>query len=176
MSLIRVFSALTKTEIGSCWLSYRPDSCCAAVFRTGSCFTRRLANSWVPIHNGSPRQESAAILAFILSHDNEPVVLDQPEDDLDNHLIYDLIVGQCLNTKFKRQLIIVTHNLNIVVNGDADMVIAMDFRCGQCVVPPEGTGCLQDASVRSEICNVIEGGEQAFRNHYKRLVRDNRHA
>ena len=87
--------------------------------------------SWLPADNleitygpdsqrlqeGSPGQKNATLLAFILSYGEEPLLLDQPEDDLDNELISDLIVQQLRQTKTKRQVIVVTHNANIVVNG-----------------------------------------------------------
>jgi energy-coupling factor transporter ATP-binding protein EcfA2 len=138
---------------------------------------RRPGNDqFMSIEQGSPGQKSAAVLAFLLSHGNEPIVLDQPEDDLDNHLIYDLIVHQIRQGKRQRQVIVVTHNPNIVVNGDAEMVIAMDYRGGQCVVLGSGTGCLQNWGVRQEICRVMEGGARAFEDRYRRihLVAENR--
>ena len=131
---------------------------------------------FVPIEHGSPGQKSAAVLAFLLSHGDEPIVLDQPEDDLDNHLIYDLIVRQIRASKQGRQIVLATHNPNIVVNGDAEMVISMDQRSGQCVVVDDGSGCLQDPGVRAEICRVMEGGRQAFERRYRRLVEGPRHA
>ena len=80
------------------------------------------------------------MLAFLLAHGAEPLVLDQPEDDLDNHLIYDLVVRQIRENKLRRQIIVVTHNPNIVVNGDAEMLHAMEFaaRQGQCVISGVG--------------------------------------
>ena len=86
-----------------------------------------------PINQASAGQRSAAMLAFLLAHGDEPLVLDQPEGDLDNHLIYDLIVRQIREQKLKRQIIVVTHNPNLVVNGDAEMVHVLDFH-GQCYV------------------------------------------
>ena len=139
-------------------------------------YRRTGADEFVPIEQGSPGQKSAAILAFLLSHGDEPIVLDQPEDDLDNHLIHDLIVQQIRLSKRRRQVILATHNPNIVVNGDAEMVIAMDHRAGQCVVVGDGSGCLQDRCVRDEICRVMEGGRQAFEHRYRRLLEDPRHA
>jgi len=127
---------------------------------------------FVPIEQGSPGQKSAAILAFLLSHGKEPLVLDQPEDDLDNHLTYDLIVHQIRQNKRRRQVIAATHNPNIVVNGDAEMVIAMDHRGGQCVLVRQSTGCLQETGVRDEVCRVMEGGRQAFEARYKRLLEE----
>lgn len=123
----------------------------------------------VPIAQGSPGQKSAAMLAFLLSHGDDPIVLDQPEDDLDNHLIYDLIVRQLRASKRARQVIVATHNPNVVVNGDAEMVISMEHCNGQCVVVDKGTGSLQDRGVRDEVCRVMEGGRQAFKRRYRLL-------
>ncbi|MFC4259617.1 TrlF family AAA-like ATPase [Marinobacter lacisalsi] len=125
---------------------------------------------WRPITQGSQGQRSAALLAFLLAFGKEPLVLDQPEDDLDNHLIYDLIVRQIRANKQRRQLIIVTHNPNVVVNGDAEMVHAFDFLGGQCGVVQKGA--LQEKSLRDEVCRVMEGGLEAFSRRWARLGRE----
>jgi predicted ATPase len=127
-------------------------------------------NDWASIEQGSPGQQTAAILAFLMSHGSEPMILDQPEDDLDNHLIYDLIVRQIRQSKQRRQIIIATHNANIVVNGDAEMVIAMASKHGQCVINDVASGALQECAVRDEVCNVMEGGRDAFLKRYQRIV------
>lgn len=124
-------------------------------------------NAWQPISRGSQGQRSAALLAFLLAFGEEPIVLDQPEDDLDNHLIYDLIVRQIRQNKLRRQLIIVTHNPNVVVNGDAELVHVMEFGRGQCFV--QQSGALQESAVRREVCRVMEGGHEAFSRRWKRL-------
>lgn len=121
------------------------------------------------IGQASAGQRAAAMLAFLLAHGNEPLVLDQPEDDLDNHLIYGLVVQQIRSTKLRRQLIIVTHNPNIVVNGDAELIHVLDFN-HQCRV--KQTGSLQDQAIRREVCQVMEGGEEAFEMRYHRLGRE----
>ena len=126
-----------------------------------------------PIAQASAGQRSAAMLAFLLAHGDEPLVLDQPEDDLDNHLIYDLVVRQIRENKLRRQIIVVTHNPNIVVNGDAEMLHALDFRGGQCVVAELGS--LQDQDMREEVCRVMEGGREAFERRYRRLGREPDH-
>ena len=120
-----------------------------------------------PITQASAGQRAAAMLAFLLAHGEEPLVLDQPEDDLDNHLIYDLVVRQIRENKLRRQIIVVTHNPNIVVNGDAEMLHALDFVHGQCIV--QQSGSLQDAAMREEVCRVMEGGREAFERRYRRL-------
>ncbi|PTU78713.1 chromosome segregation protein SMC [Pseudomonas indoloxydans] len=121
------------------------------------------------IGQASAGQRAAAMLAFLLAHGDEPLVLDQPEDDLDNHLIYDLVVQQIRANKQRRQLIIVTHNPNIVVNGDAEMIHALDFK-HQCFVSKSGS--LQNKDMREEVCKVMEGGKDAFERRYQRLGRE----
>lgn len=130
----------------------------------------RRDGKWYAISEGSQGQRSAALLAFLLAFGEEPIVLDQPEDDLDNHLIYDLIVRQIRENKLRRQLIVVTHNPNVVVNGDAELVHVMDFKNGQCVVAE--SGALQEKAVREEVCRVMEGGREAFARRWKRLGRE----
>ena len=120
-----------------------------------------------PIAQASAGQRAAAMLAFLLAHGEEPLVLDQPEDDLDNHLIYDLVVRQIRENKLRRQIIVVTHNPNVVVNGDAEMLHVLDFRGGQCTVVRSGS--LQEEAIREEVCRVMEGGREAFERRYRRL-------
>ncbi len=122
---------------------------------------------FVNISKGSAGQKAAAILAFLLSHGNEPIIIDQPEDDLDNELIYDLIVNQIHTNKNKRQIIIVTHNPNIVVNGDADLVNVMHFHKGQ--VEIKNFGSLVHETIRNDVCQIMEGGKDAFRKRYERI-------
>lgn len=118
------------------------------------------------ISQASAGQRAAAMLAFLLAHGSEPLVLDQPEDDLDNHLIYGLVVQQIRLNKMRRQLIIVTHNPNIVVNGDAELIHVLDFN-NECFLTQ--TGSLQDLKMRDEVCRVMEGGKEAFDRRYQRL-------
>ncbi len=122
---------------------------------------------FVPILQGSAGQKAAAMLAFFLKYGNEPIILDQPEDDLDNHLIYKLVVSQIRQIKVRRQIVAITHNPNIVVNGDAEMVYALDFKAGQCKVVVKGG--LQEEKVRDEVCKVMEGGREAFEKRYQRI-------
>ena len=120
-----------------------------------------------PIKRGSPGEKAAALLAFILSYGDEPLLLDQPEDDLDNELIYDLIVKQLREIKTKRQVVVVTHNANIVVNGDAEMVLPLEVVKGQTYVQQPAS--IQEKEVREAICNILEGGERAFEQRYRRI-------
>ena len=121
------------------------------------------------IEQASAGQRAAAMLAFLLAHGSEPIVLDQPEDDLDNHLIYNLVVRQLRENKRRRQIIVVTHNPNIVVNGDAEMLHELDFGGSQWRVIEKGS--LQEKAMRDEVCHVMEGGRDAFERRYRRLGR-----
>ncbi len=120
------------------------------------------------LEKGSAGQKAAAILAFLLSHGSDPLVMDQPEDDLDNALIYDLIVKQIHAHKSQRQLIIITHNPNIVVNGDAELVHVLKFENGQVQIAQQGG--LGEAAVRESVCTIMEGGRDAFEKRYKRIT------
>ena len=71
--------------------------------------------------------------------------------------------------KVRRQIIVVTHNPNIVVNGDAEMLHALDFQAGQCRVVQSGS--LQEDTMRETVCRVMEGGREAFERRYRRLGR-----
>lgn len=112
------------------------------------------------LSTASAGQKTTAILTFILSYGNNPLILDQPEDDLDNRLVYDLIVHKLKQAKEKRQIIIVTHNANIPVNGDAEYVISMDSESKFLKVLTEGSVDKKD--IKKEICDVMEGSETAF--------------
>jgi hypothetical protein len=130
-------------------------------------YSLRVGEAFRPLNQGSPGQKTAALLAFILSYGNEPLILDQPEDDLDNHLIYNLVVSQLRSVKQSRQVIIVTHNANIVVNGDSENVACLDIVNGQSSIVAQGS--LQDSRIREQVCLIMEGGEIAFDKRYERI-------
>lgn len=123
-------------------------------------------NRFKDIAQGSAGQKAAAILTFLLSYGEEPLLLDQPEDDLDNGLITSMIVSRLQDSKERRQIFVITHNPNIVVNADSDYVIALQSK-GQIEVL--ASGALQDSSVRRSVCEIMEGGEKALQQRYKRM-------
>ena len=125
---------------------------------------------WTPIQQGSQGQRASALLAFLLSFGDGPLVLDQPEDDLDNKLISELVVAQIRANKMRRQLLIITHNPNVVVNGDAELVTVMDYGSGQCFV--RDFGALQNSEIQEEVCAVMEGGRDALARRWARLGRE----
>lgn len=133
-------------------------------------YKREESSSFQSLQQASAGQKTAAILSFLLAHGSEPLVMDQPEDDLDNALVSRLVVTQLRNNKNRRQLIVITHNANIVVNGDAELVMPMEFVGGQIV--NNTAGGLQERSVRKKVCEIMEGGEKAFEQRYKRILKD----
>lgn len=124
------------------------------------------SSSFRPLSSASAGQKTTAILTLILSQGTKPLLLDQPEDDLDNRLVYELIVDRLKQAKNKRQILVVTHNANIPVNGDAEYIISMDSESKELKVLLEGT--VENADVKTEICDVMEGTEAAFDMRTKR--------
>ncbi|SCX88039.1 PHP domain-containing protein [Butyrivibrio hungatei] len=127
---------------------------------------KNAAGKLVPLHTASPGQKTTAILTFILAYGDRPLLLDQPEDDLDNRLVYDLVVKQLKKSKKHRQIIVVTHNANIPVNGDAEYIISMDSSSRYVAVKNAGT--IDNDIIREEICDVMEGTEFAFKMRAKK--------
>lgn len=117
-------------------------------------------NAWQPVDSGSPGERTAAMLTLVLAHGSEPLVLDQPEDDLDTEWISQLVVQELRRVRWNRQLIVVTHNANIPVNGDADRVIVMENRERSLRVREDGP--VEVDSVRHAIQDILEGGVAAF--------------
>lgn len=130
---------------------------------------------WQSVVRGSPGQRTAAMLAFVLHHGREPLVLDQPEDDLDSEWISKLVVKELRQSRWHRQLIVVSHNANIPVLGDAEQVIALENRDNSLCVrsseesPTDGStkqiehiGPVENPYVRRDIQSIMEGGVAAF--------------
>lgn len=119
-----------------------------------------------PLSTASAGQKTTAILTFILSQGNVPLILDQPEDDLDNRLVYELVVDRLKQAKEHRQIIVVTHNANIPVNGDAEYILSMDSESKKLKIICSGS--VEQSIIKKEICDVMEGSEQAFEMRLKR--------
>lgn len=129
----------------------------------------------VDIRKLSPGTRGIVLLLLYLALDNaddRPLVIDQPEENLDPKSVFDELVSLFVEAKGKRQVIIVTHNANLVINTDADQVIiasAGSHTAGG--LPPIAyiAGGLEDSDIREEVCNILEGGEEAFRERARRL-------
>jgi hypothetical protein len=124
------------------------------------------AETWKPVTGVSPGQRATALLALVLLSSDEPLIIDQPEDDLDNQHIYEDIVRVLADVCQNRQVIVATHNANIPVLGDAELLVALDADAQRSRV--EALGGFEDAAVASYARRVLEGGEDAFRARQRR--------
>ena len=123
---------------------------------------------FVAVDRGSPGQRTAALLTVILQMGTDPLLLDQPEDDLENKLIRHLAVATLKSIKRSRQLIVSTHNANVVVTSGAENILVLEH--GEPLPAIEADGTLQRAAVRDNVCEILEGGEEAIKTRYRRLV------
>jgi hypothetical protein len=119
------------------------------------------------IETGSAGQRTAAMLSLMLTLDDSPIIIDQPEEDLDTKRITDLVVTGLRHFKTKQQVIVITHNPNIPVNGAAENIIQMYFARGQ--IWKQISGALQKNDVREAVCEVMEGGREALNKRYFRI-------
>lgn len=126
-------------------------------------------NKYISIDAGSAGQRTSAILTLLLQMSKEPIIIDQPEDDLDTKNITDFIVKGINEKKQSQQIIVVTHNPNIVVNTNSEQVIHMEFAGGE--INASHSGALQDFEIRDAICDVMEGGREALESRYYRITK-----
>ena len=119
---------------------------------------------YIPFSAASAGQQASALLTTLLSQDGTPLVIDQPEDDLDSNTVQQ-IVSKIWASKRRRQLIFSSHNANLVVNGDADLVLVCAYTSAgdQSAGHIKLEGAIDIDEVRSEITSVMEGGERAFK-------------
>ncbi|MDP9358040.1 MAG: AAA family ATPase [Chloroflexota bacterium] len=116
---------------------------------------------WIDIDQASPGQRATAMLALALSSGNEPLIIDQPEDDLDNRYIYEQVVKVLGRVCSARQVIVATHNANIPVLGDAELIVALDAASSRSAVL--AMGGLERPDVAHVVRHILEGGDEAFK-------------
>ena len=111
----------------------------------------------------SPGERGIVLLIFYLalSKNNIPIIIDQPEDNLDNQSIFTKLVPCICKAKQKRQVIIVTHNPNIAVACDAEQIIYCQMDKNNCQIRYE-TGAIENPSIKSHVVDVLEGTMPAF--------------
>lgn len=109
----------------------------------------------------SEGQRNTAVLNLVLAQGEGPVVIDQPEDELDSNFIFSDLVPLLRGLKGKRQLIMATHNANLPVNADAELIYALEARDGRGRALAEGG--LDRENVTKAVLDIMEGSETAFR-------------
>jgi len=118
----------------------------------------------IAFEDASAGQQATALLRVLLNQGGPPLVIDQPEDDLDSEVIQE-IVSLIWAAKRRRQLIFSSHNANLVVNGDAELVACFNYRASgdHSAGQIELQGAIDVPAVQKKITQVMEGGEKAFR-------------
>ena len=123
----------------------------------------------------SPGTRGIVLLLLYLAldeADDRPLIIDQPEENLDPKSVNDELVPLFIAAKAKRQVIMVTHNANLVINTDADQIIIAEVGAHQADGLPPITyraGGLENASIRTAVRDILEGGESAFQERARRL-------
>ncbi len=123
----------------------------------------------------SPGTRGIVLLLLYLAldeSDHRPLIIDQPEENLDPKSIFDELVSLFVAAKAKRQVVMVTHNANLVINTDADQIIVANagvHRPGELPPITYVSGGMEDAAVRQQVCDILEGGEEAFKERARRL-------
>ena len=122
--------------------------------------------NWQALDRLSTGQKATAVLLLLLLESSAPLVVDQPEDDLDNRFISEEVVPRMRAEKRRRQFVFATHNANIPVLGDAELVLGLsatgEAESGSARAVPEHRGNIDDRPVREMIQELLEGGEDAF--------------
>ena len=105
-------------------------------------------------------QRASALIIFILTQkDNDVIIIDQPEDDLDNQTIYKEVIKELIKLKSKTQFIFATHNANIPVLGDCEQIVVCDYEEKKINVE---MGSIDNHNIQQKIINIMEGGKDAF--------------
>ncbi len=126
--------------------------------------TNKEKKDYIGFSDASAGQQATALLTVLLNQPGAPLIIDQPEDDIDSKMIKD-IVEQVWRAKNKRQLIFASHSANFVVNGDAELVVCCDYKKAgdQTRGIIKAVGAIDKEEIREEIILVTEGGRHAFK-------------
>jgi predicted ATPase len=122
--------------------------------------------NWQQLEHLSTGQKATAVLLLLLLESEAPLVVDQPEDDLDNRFITEGVVPIMRDEKRRRQFVFSTHNANIPVLGDAELILGLgasgEGREGQAMILPKYMGSIDGQPVRELVEEILEGGKTAF--------------
>lgn len=115
-----------------------------------------------PIDDLSTGQQCTAVLHLLLLDNDDPLILDQPEDNLDNAFIAERIVAELRHAKLTRQFVFATHNANIPVFGDAEWIGVLSVDDGKGRILPQQQGAIDLPEIQHFAADILEGGEAAF--------------
>jgi len=115
-----------------------------------------------PLTKLSTGQQCTAILHILLLENLDPLLMDQPEDNLDNAFIADRIVTELRSAKIARQFLFATHNANIPVFGDAEWIGVFKAEDNRAILPSSAQGAIDLPEIQREAAEILEGGRMAF--------------
>ena len=122
--------------------------------------------AWKALEALSTGQKATAVLLLLLLESEAPLIVDQPEDDLDNRFITEGVVPRMREEKQRRQFIFSTHNANIPVLGDAELIVGLsasgEAEHGHARIAPGHMGSIDAVAVRELVEEILEGGKEAF--------------
>ena len=122
--------------------------------------------TWQLLEHLSTGQKATAVLLLLLLESDAPLVVDQPEDDLDNRFITEGVVPIMRDEKRRRQFVFSTHNANIPVLGDAELILGLgasgEGKEGHAMILPKYMGSIDGQPVRELVEEILEGGKTAF--------------
>lgn len=122
--------------------------------------------AWQVLEDLSTGQKATAVLLLLLLESEAPLIVDQPEDDLDNRFITEGVVPRMREEKQRRQFVFSTHNANIPVLGDAELIVGLsasgEAERGRARIAPEHMGSIDSRPVRELVEEILEGGKEAF--------------
>lgn len=113
-----------------------------------------------PMEKLSIGQKGTVLLKLMLAEGDYPLLIDQPEENLDNNFIYNDLVKAIRDAKNNRQIILATHNANLVVNTDAEQIIVANYIDNKIFYK---SGSLENLTIKNEVTSLLEGGEEAFK-------------
>ena len=106
-------------------------------------------------------QQQSVLLALMLSSESKaPLIVDQPEDNLDSEFIYKTLVPVLRRAKERRQVVVVTHNANIAVLGDAEQIVVLKATNDKATITSRGS--IDEPATREAACVILEGSREAF--------------
>ena len=115
---------------------------------------------YIAMEKLSTGQKCTAILSLLLLNQDDPLIIDQPEDNLDNAFIAERIVEDLRRTKKNRQFLFATHNANVPVFGDAELIAVLVNEERKGIIKYQGS--IDDIQVKDQSAKILEGGEEAF--------------
>lgn len=123
----------------------------------------KVGNDFKKMEKLSKGQQCTALLNILLVENKDPLIIDQPEDNLDNAYIADSLVTSIRNNKVNRQYIFATHNANIPVFGDAELILGLTEENGKGRINNGIIGSIDNQQVMKQVVDILEGGETAFK-------------